>query len=94
MFWVGLSIKLGMSVSRCQQEINSTDFAELIAYNNIRPFLIDRSEYSIAVLSSLIANIHSKERKFTYEDFLLQSETKIQDSKSIEKTLEALYGGN
>ncbi len=93
MFWVGLSIKMGMSVSRCQQEINSQEFSELIAYNNIKPFLIDRAEYSIAVLSSLMANIHSKNKEFSPEDFLLDQEPKKQDPEAIFNSIKAAYNG-
>ena len=85
---------MGMSVSRCQEEVSSSDFAELIALNNKEPFLIDRSEYMLATLCAITANIHSKNRRFTYKDFLLKNETKVQSPMQIQKTLEALYGGN
>lgn len=85
----------GKSVKQWQQEVDSSEFAEWIAYNNRNPFMIDRVEYSIAILTALIANIHSKNKTFTFEDFLLkQREPKQQSALVMEKTLEALYGGN
>jgi hypothetical protein len=95
MFWVGLSLKMGMSVSRCQKEFNSADFAELIAYNNLNPFMIDRSEYMLATLCALTANINSKAKQYTRDDFLLQQAKKVpQSSQMMEKQMEALYGPN
>ena len=83
-----------MSVSRCQQEVNSADFSELIAYNNISPFMIDRAEYMIANLCALTANIHAKKKTFKADDFLLQTKSKKQTPEQMEKTLGALYGFN
>lgn len=90
-----MALRLGKSVKQCQEEIDSREFAEWVAYNNRTSFMVDRVEYSIAILSSLIANIHSKDRRFTYEDFLLrQRKPQQQTALVMQKTLEALYGSN
>jgi len=89
-----LALRLGKSVKECQQQIDSAEFSEWIAFNNIYPFIIDRAEYSTAVLASLTANIHSKNGNYTHEDFLLQKERKIQSGETIAATLGALYGSN
>ena len=84
---------MGMSVSRCQKEVNSADFSELIAYNNISPFLIDRSEYMLATLCALTANVNSKVKKYTRDDFLLEQVKKPSQSPLImEKQMAAIYG--
>jgi len=83
-----------MSVQRAQSEISSAEFAEWVAFNRKYPFVIDRAEYAMAINSAILANTNSKNRSYSYDDFLLQPEKKIQDAKAMEKTLEALYGGN
>jgi len=82
-----------MSVKRCQKEVDSREFAEWIAYNNSEHFTIDRTEYMLAILCSLTANLHGK--KTTYDDFLLTQNTRKKQSPLVmEKTLEVLYGRN
>lgn len=94
MYWFGLALKLGMSVRQAQQQIDSAEFAEWVAFNNIHPFMVDRVEYAVAIQSALLANIHSKDKKFTYSDFLIQGKKapKRQSQDIIMKTLEGLYG--
>ena len=92
--WLRLATKWGKPVSQCQGELTSAEFAELIAFNNIEPFLINRSEYAIAVLGSFIADIVYKNNKLTPEDFLIQKKKKVDNPLMIQKHFEALYGGN
>jgi hypothetical protein len=81
-----------MSVKQCQREIDSAEFAEWVAFNNKSPFIIDRSEYMLATLCALTANINSKAKQYTRDDFLLQQSKKTQSSKMMEKQMEAIYG--
>lgn len=51
-----------MSVRRCQQEVDSAEFAEWIAYYDLEPFGYDRHDVGHAIVASTIANVFSKRR--------------------------------
>ena len=81
-------------MKQCQREIDSAEFAEWIAYNKINPFMLDRSEYAIAILSAMTANIHSKNNKYTYKDFLLFNEKQKETPTAIFESIKAAYNGS
>jgi len=86
-----------MSVSRAQSEIDSAEFAEWIAYHSIDPFTIDKSEYLLAVIASILANVHRKKGSRTYKpgDFIPKYGKKQVDSaQNIETKLRAIFNGN
>jgi len=56
--------------------------------------MIDRSEYMIANLCALTANINSPKKSYKPEDFMIRGNQKKQSSASMEKTMEAIYGSN
>lgn len=82
-----------MSVKQCQREIDSAEFSEWVAFNNVDNFMIDRAEYSVAILSAITASINSK-KSYTYEDFLLTPEKKVADPREWEKQMSKIYGRN
>lgn len=50
-----------MSVSRCQEEVNSREFLEWLAYQRIEPFGALQEDYRAGVLASLLYNPWRKE---------------------------------
>lgn len=85
---------MGISIDECQARINSRQFGELIAYNNIDNFTLDRAEYSLAIIASMLANALNKNQKFKASDFLLNSKPKKIDLTDIQTTLAKMYGHN
>ncbi len=86
-----------MSVKRAQSEIDSSEFAEWIAYHSIDPFTIDKSENLLAVVAAILANVHRAKGARTYkpEDFILKYGKKQVDSaQNIETKLRAIFNGN
>ena len=61
-----------MSVREAQLKIDSAEFAEWCAYSNIKPFYIDTTEYMLAVVASILANVHRKKnaKSLKPDDFL------------------------
>jgi len=72
--------------------MTSAEFAEWIAFDRVYPFTIDRAEYAMAINSSVLASAHSKDKAFSYADFLLEPRRRQQDPRAMEKILEAMYG--
>lgn len=91
---MALSIHYRMHIDDFQQRFNSRDFAELIAFNNIHPFLIDRAELATATLSALVANALSKNGNFKPSDFMVQSKERKTDWQSTELEFSRIYGRN
>ena len=84
-----------MSVKQCQNEIDSAEFSEWIAFNHTELFTTNRVEYMLAQLSALTVNMQSKNKQFKAEDFLPQTKAKKQQTpEMMEKTIEALYGSH
>lgn len=52
MFWFMLAGYLGMSVKRCQQEIDSDEFANWLAWYRIDPFGEQRSDLRAGIIAS------------------------------------------
>lgn len=48
----------------------------------------------MAINSSILASAHSKDKTFSYSDFLLEPRRRQQDPRAMEKILEAMYGSN
>ena len=75
MFWFQLSVIMGTTVKRLQQEMDSREFGEWIAYNRICPLEPVRSDLRSAAEQALLANINrDKKRKhspYELEDFRL-----------------------
>ena len=88
-----MALRLGKSVKECQRDIDSAEFSEWIAFNNIYPFIIDRSEYSTAILTSLTANINSKNKTFSPDDFLLNQSKKEQSPEEMYNSIKAAFNG-
>ena len=88
---------MGMSVRDAQARVDSAEFAEWIAFNNLEAFTVDRSEYMLAVVACILANTNRKpnSRAFEPKDFLPEFKRKEpQTSQSVEQTLRALLNGN
>ena len=86
-----------MSVRRAQSEIDSSEFAEWIAYHSIDPFTIDKSEYLLGVVAAILANVHRKKgaRAFKPDDFMPKYGRKqIDSAENIEIKLRAIFNGN
>ena len=49
-----------MSVKRCQMEIDSSEFAEWIAFSNIEPIGDKRGDLQAGIISNAIASCHVK----------------------------------
>ncbi len=82
-----------MSVSQAQACINSTEFSEWVAFNNIEPFTVNKVEQMLAVVCSILANTHRKRNKpYGPEDFLPKRRNPNPDN--IETKLKALFHGN
>ncbi len=50
-------MQLGMSVRRAQEEINSAEFSEWMAFYNVEPFGVDRNDLPIAILGKRICDM-------------------------------------
>ncbi len=84
-----------MSVNQAQDCIDSAEYSEWIAFNNIDPFTIDRSEQMLAVVCSILANTHRKRNKpYGPDDFLPKYRQKPVNSQDIESKLKVLFNGN
>jgi len=61
-----------MSVKEAQIKIDSAEFTEWCAFSNIKPFYIDSTEYMLAVIASILVNVHRKKgaRAVKPEDFM------------------------
>jgi hypothetical protein len=68
MFWFRLAQELGMSVKRAQQEIDSAEFSEWLAYNTLNPFGDERRDFRAAMIASTTANVQGN--KTTIDDFM------------------------
>ncbi len=79
------------------QEIDSAEFAEWLAYHEIEPFTVDRSEYILCTIAAILANVHRGKGTAVYkpEDFMPQYGKKKRDSsEDIETKLRAIFNGN
>lgn len=63
-----------MSVRQAQKDIDSAEFAEWVAYHNLEPFSANRTDYILAVIASILANVHRGKGAKVYkpEDFIPQ----------------------
>jgi len=88
---------LGMSVKQAQACIDSQEFAEWVAYHSIEPFSVDKCEYQLAVIASILANVHRKKgaREYKPKDFIPEyGKRRIESAHDIEIKLRALFNGN
>jgi hypothetical protein len=70
--WFRLAKELGMSVKRCQQEVDSAEFTDWIAYYGIEPFGERFADIRAGTIASVVANANlSKDSKpFSPLDFV------------------------
>lgn len=62
---------LGMSVCRAQQEIDSAEFAEWIAYDRMDPYGPERLDLHAGIVASTIASVNAgKGQTFRPSDFM------------------------
>ena len=61
-----------MSVSRCQAEVDSREFAEWVAFNSADPFSVNRTEKMLSIVAAVIANQGRKkgDKALQPEDFV------------------------
>lgn len=85
-----------MSVARAQAEIDSAEFAEWVAFNSLERFTVDHSEYLLAVIASMFANVHRRQSQsaFKPEDFMPRRGRRKDSGQSLEIKLRALLNGN
>lgn len=86
-----------MSVKEAQTRIDSAEFSEWMAYASIDPFLIDRSENMLAIIASILANIHRPKghRAFKPEDFIPEyGPKKIESPEDIFIKLRSAFGNH
>ena len=86
-----------MSVKQAQQDIDSAEFAEWIAFNNIELFTVNRVENMVAIVATILANVNRKKGAAPHspEDFIPQYEVKKkQTGKTLETKLRAILHGN
>lgn len=74
-----------MSVRRAQEEIDSAEFTEWMAYYQLEPFGEERADLRAAIIASTIANAFSKKRSKP-QDFMPQFEREVvaKSPKQIE----------
>lgn len=93
-FWFRLALALGMSIRQVQQNVDSAEFSEWIAYCNIEPFGEERADLRSAIVASTIANCNRKANKqaFKVSDFMpMFKRSPIQKSwKSMKAMLSPL----
>jgi hypothetical protein len=70
--WFRLALKLGMSVKRCQEEIDSAEFGQWISYYSIEPFGERHDDIRMGTLAALNANVNRLPGGKVYEpsDFM------------------------
>jgi len=62
-----------MSVREAQSRIDSAEFAEWIAFNNLEPIGEERGDRRAAVIAQTVANAHAQGRHhFQLDDFMLR----------------------
>lgn len=87
-----------MSVKEAQLKIDSAEFAEWCAFSNIKPFYIDTTEYMLAVVASILANVHrdKKSRPFSPEDFMpsYDSKKEYDSPEEMELKLRGMFSGH
>lgn len=70
MFWHDLASHLGMSVRRCQAEIDAHGLACWKKYREMRPFRQDLLDFGLAQVTAAIHNAFA-DRPSKVEDFML-----------------------
>ena len=82
-----------MSVRRAQQEIDSAEFAEWMAFNSIEPFGEERADVRSAMICCLLANINRGKGKKAYKisDFMLDFGRKKTDQQDW-REMKAIFG--
>ncbi len=86
-----------MSVSQAQLCINSVEFSEWMAYNNIEPITIDRSERMLSILCAIVGNAlkGEKVKPLKPEDFMINAAPRHKPKPAeIETKLKGLFYGN
>lgn len=90
-----LALKLGMSLARVKQEINSAELSQWMAFDKVDPFTVDRIELILARFMALIANMSSKTGNHTAREFLPFAETRREtDFTKLEQMFKSTYGAN
>lgn len=79
-----------MSVRRAQQEIDSREFAEWIAYEQIDPSGAERTDLNAGIIASTIANVWRGKGQKTLKPSDFMPDFGIREPKSWE-SLEALF---
>lgn len=80
-----------MSVRRAQDEIDSREFAEWLAYGSIDPYSDERFDVLIAMMTAQISNMlrGKGQRAFRLEDFMPFREKRKQSAQEIQSVFMA-----
>lgn len=86
-----------MSVSQAQSCVSSAEFSEWIAFHNLEPFTVDRTENMLSIIAAILANTHRKKgsRPYEPEDFLPHyGKKEVQTGDQMEIKLRAILHGH
>ena len=91
MFTHDLALGLGMTTGELSKRMTNAEFERWKKYYNKKPFGTEREGYNIAVLCSLIANIHRGKGKAAFKpsDFMYKDAGEIKKT-NIQQTMAAL----
>lgn len=79
-----LALALGMSVRRAQQEIDSREFADWLAFSKIHPFGIEADDLRSAILSWLVFSVNTSGERRRVVDFMLSpQESRVMSADEI-----------
>lgn len=91
--WFRLALALGMSVKRAQQEIDSREFIEWIAYYLLEPFGPRRDDQRFGVVAATIGNVNRKKGApaFKWDQFFPEPQLKKEQTWEEMLTLVAMW---
>jgi len=87
-----------MSVRRCQSEIDSAEFSEWIAFDQLEPIGEERADLRMGIMASTMVNLKSAKANAKPIDFMpdFDGSKKRKPEKKTRQTVEemqaALYG--
>jgi hypothetical protein len=75
-----------MSVKRAQADIDSSEFAEWVAFNGLEPFGESRGDLRSAIVACTIANAHrgKRRRAFKVDDFMPKFKSKTTQRDPVQ----------
>ncbi len=85
-FWFRLAMHLGMSVKQAQASIDSREFSEWLAYDEVEPFGERRADLRSGIIAATVANVSRPKGRRVYKpkDFMPDFEKRQRKMSGVE----------